>query len=160
MLKNLHTIRILWIQNVNRQIDNKSTFLLTNRQRKFQNSCVSETELSDFLKVTVLKSYFQEAEPTIISYSNFKRFSSDRSSLYIENDNWVNSIVTSSASLFENHKKALDKMAIKTTKICSKMLEKISVSKTNRQQLGKRIFLMKLMCFCSKKGKMGLLWQT
>ena len=68
-------------------IDNKSTFLLTNRQRNFQNSCVSETELSDFLKVTVLKSCFQKAEPTIISYRNFKRFFSDRSSLYIENDN-------------------------------------------------------------------------
>lgn len=153
-LKNVHTIRILWIQNVC-----KSTFLLTNRQRNFQDSCVIETGLSDFLKVTVLKSYLQKAEPTIISYRNFKRFSNDRSSLYIENDNWDNSIVTSSASLLENHKKALDKIAIKTTKICSKMVEKISISKTNGQQLGKRIFRMELMCFCSEKSKMGLLWQ-
>ena len=64
------------------------------------------------------------------------------------------------ASLLENYKKALHKMAIKTTKRGLKMVEKISISKTSEQQLGKRIFLVELMYFCSKKGKMGLLWQT
>ena len=54
--------------------------MLTNRQSSFQNSCVTETGLSDFHRMTVaaLISYFQKAEPKIISYRDFKIFPNDR----------------------------------------------------------------------------------
>ena len=43
---------------------------LTSRQRNFQNSCVIQTALSDFHKMTetVLKSYFHKQESKIIYY--------------------------------------------------------------------------------------------
>ena len=52
--------------------------LLTNRQRSFQISCVIDTELSDFHKMTVtlMRSYIIKAEPKIIMYQDYqKRFS-------------------------------------------------------------------------------------
>ena len=52
-------------------------FMLTNHESSFQNSCVIKTGRSDLRKMTltVLKSYFQKAEPKIISYRDFKKFS-------------------------------------------------------------------------------------
>ena len=47
--------------------------ILTNRQKRFQNSTIIETGLSDFhnLAVTVLKSYFKKQK--LFSYSFVKR---------------------------------------------------------------------------------------
>ena len=44
--------------------------MLTNRHRCFQNSCVIETGLSGFHKMTVtlLRTFFKKAEPKVISY--------------------------------------------------------------------------------------------
>ena len=52
-------------------------FMLTNHESSFQNSCVIKTGRSDLRKMTltVLKSYFQKAEPKIISFRDFKKFS-------------------------------------------------------------------------------------
>ena len=53
--------------------------MLTNRQRSFQNSCVVDTGLSDFhrMTVTVLRSYFIKVEPKIIMYRDHKSFSNN-----------------------------------------------------------------------------------
>ena len=50
--------------------------ILTNRIQSFQNSCVIETGLSDFHKmtITVLKTYFQKKSPVLIRYRNYKKF--------------------------------------------------------------------------------------
>ena len=53
--------------------------MLTSRQRSFQNSCVIDTGLFDFHKMTVivLRSYFIKAEPKIIMYRDYKKFSNN-----------------------------------------------------------------------------------
>ena len=63
--------------------------MLTNRQHSFQNSCVIDTELSDFHKmtVTVLRS-----EPKIVMYWDCKNFSNNDCRLIIDT-NFMLSIV-------------------------------------------------------------------
>ena len=53
--------------------------MLTNLVGSFQNSCVLETGLSDFHKmtVTVLKLYLEKKQPKIISYMDFRKFSNN-----------------------------------------------------------------------------------
>ena len=53
--------------------------MFTNRQCSFQNSCVIDTELSDFHKmaVTILRSYFLKAEPKIGMYRDYKKNSNN-----------------------------------------------------------------------------------
>ena len=53
--------------------------ILTNHPLSFQNSCVLETGLSDFHKmtVTIMKASFQKLQPRIINYRTFSRFQSD-----------------------------------------------------------------------------------
>ena len=50
--------------------------ILTNRPKSFQNTCVVETGLSDFHKLTttVLKSNFSKQAPKIMYYRNYKNF--------------------------------------------------------------------------------------
>ncbi len=50
---------------------------LTNRYRCFQNTNTVETGLSDFhnMVVTVLKTKYQKAGPTVINYRDIKNFS-------------------------------------------------------------------------------------
>ena len=50
--------------------------ILTNCPRSFQNSCVTETGLSDFHKmvVTVMKTIYRKVEPRILYYRDFKCF--------------------------------------------------------------------------------------
>ena len=68
--------------------------LLTNKNRSFQNSCVIDTGLSDFYKmtVTVLRSHLNKLGPKIIHYRDYKHFSNDafRSELVTENGNLQN----------------------------------------------------------------------
>ena len=68
--------------------------MLTNRNRSFQNSCVIDTGLSDFHKmtVTVLRSHLNKLGPKIIHYRDYKSFSNDvfRSELVIKNENLKN----------------------------------------------------------------------
>ena len=60
--------------------------MLTNTHRSLQNSCVIETGLSDFHKmtVTVLRAFFKKAEPKVISYRDYKNFTNDNFRLLLE----------------------------------------------------------------------------
>ena len=53
--------------------------MLTNSPYSYQNSCAIEIGLSDFHKttVTVLKTFFQKKGPKVISYRDYKNYSSD-----------------------------------------------------------------------------------
>ena len=61
-----------------KSVDNPSCIdlILTNHPKCFQNSGVYETGISDFHKLTftVLKTYFQKANPRIIKYRDYKHF--------------------------------------------------------------------------------------
>ena len=50
--------------------------ILTNCPGSFQNSCVTETGLSDFYKmiVTVMKTSYRKIEPRVINYWDYKSF--------------------------------------------------------------------------------------
>ena len=89
--------------------------MLINRQHSFQNSCVIDTRLSDFYKmtVTVLRSYFLKAEPKIVLYRDYKQFSNNefRSIINTNNGNLQNSNDTSLNSFMYVCKEALDKVA-------------------------------------------------
>ena len=60
--------------------------MLTNRHHSFQNSCVIETGLSDFhrVTVTVLRSFLENDEPKVILYRDYKNFTNDNYRLLIE----------------------------------------------------------------------------
>ena len=89
--------------------------VLTNWQHIFQNSCVIDTGLSDFHKmtVTVLRSYFPKVEPKITIYWDYKEFSSNkfRSIINTDNGNLQISNDTSLSSFGNVCKEALDKVA-------------------------------------------------
>ena len=54
--------------------------ILINKTRSFQSTCVIETGLSDFHKLTisVLKMHFRKLSPKVISYRDFKNFENER----------------------------------------------------------------------------------
>ena len=60
--------------------------MLTNRHRSFLNSCVIETALYDFCKMTftVLRSLFNKAKPEVIFYRDYKNFINDNYRSFIE----------------------------------------------------------------------------
>ena len=60
----------------------------TNSPRSFQDSCVFETGLSDFQKLTttVLKQYFPKPKPKIVSYRNYRNFRSDEFRVELNNE--------------------------------------------------------------------------
>ena len=68
--------------------------MLINRNRSFQNSCVIDTGLYDFHKMTVnvLRSHLNKLGPKIIHYRDYKNLSNDafRSELDIESGNLQN----------------------------------------------------------------------
>ena len=55
--------------------------MLTNRQRSFQNSCVTDKGLilPDFheMTVTVLRSFFLKVRPKMIIYQDYEKFSNN-----------------------------------------------------------------------------------
>ena len=59
--------------------------ILTNRPKSFQSTCVIETGLSDFYRmtVTVLKMHFRKLPPKVITYRNFSNY---------DNANFINSL--------------------------------------------------------------------
>ena len=59
--------------------------ILTNRPKSFQSTCVIETGLSDFhrMTVSVLKMHFRKLPPKVITYRNFSNY---------ENANFINSL--------------------------------------------------------------------
>ena len=54
--------------------------ILTSNPKCFQNSCVVETGLSDFhrMTVTVMKTTFKKFQPRTILYRDYKNFQNDR----------------------------------------------------------------------------------
>ena len=54
--------------------------ILTNERRSFQHSCVIETGLPDFLKMTVtaMKTLFEKLQPRVENYRDHKYFENDR----------------------------------------------------------------------------------
>ena len=87
---------------------------LTNKNRSFQNSCVIETGLSDFHKMTfsVLKCYFAKAESKVIFYRDYKNFSNEsfKSLISYKNGNLQDHNVLD--SFLDISKYALDKTAL------------------------------------------------
>ena len=90
-------------------------YSMSERKRSFQNSCVIDTRLSDFHKmtVTVLGSYFIKAEPKITMHRDYKKFSSNDFRLIINtnNGNLQNSNDTSLSFFMNICKEVLDKVA-------------------------------------------------
>ena len=64
-----------------KNIDNLSCidFILTNKTKTFQNSCVIETSLLDFHKITVptLGMQFQKLKPSVLFYRYYTKFSNE-----------------------------------------------------------------------------------
>ena len=89
--------------------------MLTNRHRSFQNSCVIETSLSDFHKMTVpvLRPFLKKAEPKIIFYRDYKNFTNDNYRLLIEELSGNVNITDSTAldSFLDISREALNKTA-------------------------------------------------
>ena len=92
--------------------------MLTNRHRSFQNSCVIETGLPDFHKmtVTVLRCFLKKVEPKVIfcrDYKNFINYTNDNYPSFIEepsgNLNITNN--TDLDSFFDICREALNKKA-------------------------------------------------
>ena len=62
--------------------------MLTNREKKFQNSSTIECGLSDFHKmtITVLKTTFHKLPPTLINYRNYSKFNDEHFRLELSNE--------------------------------------------------------------------------
>ena len=87
--------------------------ILTNRHRQFHKTKVLETGISDFhlMTITVLKTYFKKATPTIVTYRDYKKYShanfrmelrqtlSQLESPTMSNDEYVNVF----ANIFDKH---------------------------------------------------------
>ena len=60
--------------------------MVTNRDRTFLNSCVIETGLPDFHKmtVTVVRSFLKKAEPKVIFYRDYESFTNGTYRSFIE----------------------------------------------------------------------------
>ena len=72
-----------WFKN----LENPSCIdlILTNKPQSFHSTCVIETRLSDFHKMTVsvLKMHFRQLRPKVISYRGFKKFERFMDSPYL-----------------------------------------------------------------------------
>ena len=62
--------------------------ILTNSPRSFQDSCVFETGLSNFQKLTAtaLKQYFPKRKPKIVSYRDYRNFQNDEFRAELDNE--------------------------------------------------------------------------
>ena len=96
--------------------------ILTNKPKNFQNSCVIETSLSDFHKMTVTASrnQFHKLKPRVLFYRDYKKFS---------NETFINSLKvkldTRSISPDENG-------FLNFCKVCTETLNKHASSKRRR----------------------------
>ena len=52
--------------------------ILTDRPRSFQSTCVLETGLSDFHRMTVLTTHFRKLPPKVVTYRDIKKFENER----------------------------------------------------------------------------------
>ena len=93
--------------------------ILTNSPYNFQNSCVIETDLSDFHKMTVsvMKTTFQKLKPKIVNYRDYSGFSND--------DFRKNLLHNLSLEIINTNSNDLEKFL----QICIKTLDKIATNK-------------------------------
>ena len=54
--------------------------MLTSKPRSFRHSCVIETGLSDFHKMTIttVKTFFEKLQPRVVNYRDYICFGNDR----------------------------------------------------------------------------------
>ena len=90
--------------------------ILTNKTRSFQSTCVIETGLSDFYRITisVLKMHFRKLPLKVISYRDFKTFENERfitslqSTLESQNIDYIKNSITLKDLFFEICQKVLN----------------------------------------------------
>ena len=89
--------------------------ILTNKPRSFQHSCVIETGLSDFHKmtVTVMKTLFEKLQPRVVNYRDYKHFENHKFRTYLlselskanieENKNGLNNLNNACKGILDIH---------------------------------------------------------
>ena len=87
--------------------------ILTNSPYSFQNSCVIETGLSDFHKMTVsvMKTTFQKLKPKIVNYRDYSGFSSDFGKNLLHNLSLE--IINTNSNALKNFSRYVSKLLIK-----------------------------------------------
>ena len=97
--------------------------ILTNEPRSFQHSCVIETGLPDFLKMTVtaMKTLFEKLQPRVVNYRDYKYFENDRfrTDLLSEfgkaniekNENGLNNLLNACKRILDTHASRKQKYA-------------------------------------------------
>ena len=152
--------------------------ILTKKPRSFQSTCVIETGLSDFHRMTVsfLKTHFRKLPPKVVTYRRFKKFENERfmDSLkltlnskdvdYTKNPQLFFEFCRNELEhhaprkkkyIFGNNKpfmtKALSKSIMKRTRLRSTFLKNPTVAK--KISLHKT---RKLLCITSQKSKKGI----
>ena len=138
--------------------------ILTNKPRSFQHSCVIETGLSDFHKmtVTVMKILFEKLQPRVVNYRDYKHFEnhkfrtdllSELSKANIEeNENGLNNLNNACKRILDIHaprkqkyargnhmpfmNKALSKEIMRRTRLRNKFLK--DRSEENKKKYSKQ----------------------
>ena len=89
--------------------------ILTNKPRSFQHSCVIETGLSDFHKMTVtaMKTFFEKLQPRVVYYRDYKHFENDKFRTDLlselgkanieENENGLNNLLNACKRILDIH---------------------------------------------------------
>ena len=87
MLFQFSAILLTWITLLKSQLFirnpinlSRTDLILTNKPRSYQRSCVIETGLSDFHKMTatVIKAFFEKLQPRVMNYREYKYLKNNR----------------------------------------------------------------------------------
>ena len=97
--------------------------ILTNKPRSFQHSCVIETCLSDFHKMTVtaMKTFFEKCQPRVVYYKDYKHFENNKFRTDLlsefgkanieENENGLNNLLNACIRILDIHAPCKQKYA-------------------------------------------------
>ena len=103
------------LENLNPNKPSCTDLILTNKVRSFQHSCVIETGLSDFHKmtVTVMKTFFEKLQPRVVNYRDYKYFENDKFSTDLlsefgkanikEKENGLNNLLNACKRILDIH---------------------------------------------------------
>ena len=144
---------------------------MTNKPRSFQYSCVIETGLSDFHKmtVTVIKTFFEKLQPRVVNHSDYKHFENDKLRTDLlpefgkanieENKNGLNNLLNACKRIFDIHasrkqkyergnhlpftNKALSKETMTRTRLTNKFLKERS--EENKKYLKNNAIIVSLL---------------
>ena len=139
-------------------------FILANKPRSFQHSCVIETGLSDFHKMTVtaMKTFFEKLQPRVVYYRDYKHFENDKFRTDLlsefgkanieENENGLNNLLNACIRILDIHaprkqkysrgnhmpfmNKALSKEIMRRTRLRNKFLK--DRSEENKKKYSKQ----------------------